>query len=68
MPTDDEMKGKLNRAKGNIKQEIGKMTGDERLHDEGVADEAAGDVQEGVGKAKRKIGDAVKDVGDRIKD
>jgi uncharacterized protein YjbJ (UPF0337 family) len=68
MPNDDEIKGKLNQAKGNIKQGVGKATGNERLHDEGVADEASGEVQEGYGTAKRKIGDAVKDVGDRIKD
>lgn len=68
MPNDDEIKGKLNQAKGQIKQGVGDVTGNERLRDEGVADEAAGDVQEGVGKIKRKVGDAVKDVGDRIKD
>jgi uncharacterized protein YjbJ (UPF0337 family) len=68
MPNEDELKGKLNQAKGNIKQGVGKMTGDERLREEGVADEAAGEVQEGVGTIKRKVGDAVKDVGDRIKD
>ena len=68
MPNDDELKGKLNQAKGNIKQGVGKATGNERLRDEGVADEAAGEVQEDFGTAKRKVGDAVKDVGDRIKD
>jgi len=67
MPTKDELKGKLNQAKGNIKQGVGKLTGDERLRDEGVADEAAGEVQEGVGAVKRKVGDAVKKIGDRIK-
>ena len=67
MPTKDELKGKLNQAKGNIKQGVGKLTGDERLREEGVADEAAGEVQEGVGIVKRKVGDAVKKVGDRIK-
>ena len=63
----DEVKGKLNQAKGNVKQGIGKATGNQRLRDEGVADEASGDVQEGVGKLKDKVGDAVKNVGDRIK-
>ena len=68
MPNEDELKGKLNQAKGNIKQGVGHATGNERLHDEGVADEAAGEAQEGIGTVKRKVGDAVKDVGDRIKD
>jgi len=67
MPTKDELKGKLNQAKGNIKQGVGKLTGDERLRQEGVEDEAAGEVQEGVGAVKRKVGNAVKKIGDRIK-
>ena len=67
MPTKDEVKGKLNRAKGQAKQSIGNATGNDRLRDEGAADRAAGSVQEGVGKAKRKVGDAVKDLGNRIK-
>lgn len=63
----DEAKGKLDQAKGKVKQGIGKAIGDDRMHDEGVADEASGDVQEGVGKLKHKVGDAMKSVGDRIK-
>ncbi len=67
MPNKDEVKGKLNQVKGQVKQGVGDATGNDRLHGEGVADEAAGDVQEGAGKVKRKVGDAVKDLGDRIK-
>jgi uncharacterized protein YjbJ (UPF0337 family) len=50
-----------------MKQAAGDLTDDERLHDEGVADEAAGSVQEGFGRAKRKIGEAIEDVGEDIK-
>lgn len=67
MPNNDELKGKLDQAKGKIKQGVGDLTDDKRLHDEGVADEAAGEIREGVGTAKRKIGEAVEDLGDRIK-
>ena len=67
MPTNDEVKGKLNQAKGQHKQSIGNATGNDRLRDEGAADRAVGAVQEGVGKAKRKVGNAVKDLGNRIK-
>ena len=63
----DELDGKLDRAKGEVKQAIGHATDNERLHDEGVVDEASGKVQEGFGTARRKIGDAVEDVGDKIK-
>ena len=34
----DEAKGKFDQAKGKVKQEIGKATGDARMHDEGVGD------------------------------
>jgi uncharacterized protein YjbJ (UPF0337 family) len=63
----DELEGKGEQLKGKVKQAAGDLTDDERLHDEGVADEVAGDVQEGFGKARRKVGDAIKDVGDAIK-
>ena len=64
----DEIDGKVDRLKGQIKQGVGDLTDDERLHDEGVADEAAGNVQEGFGKARRKVGDALHDVAHKIKD
>lgn len=35
---------------------------------EGVADEASGQVQEGFGKAWRKVGEGIEDAGDRVKD
>jgi uncharacterized protein YjbJ (UPF0337 family) len=63
----DELDGKGEQIKGKVKQAAGDLTGDQRLHDEGVADEAAGDVQEGFGKARRKVGEAIEDIGDNIK-
>jgi uncharacterized protein YjbJ (UPF0337 family) len=62
----DELEGKKDQLKGKIKQTTGDLTGNERLHDEGVADEAAGDVQEGFGKARRKVGETVEEIGDHI--
>jgi len=55
----DEIDGKTKQVKGKVKQGIGDLTDDEQLRDEGVADEAEGDVQEGVGKARRKVGEAI---------
>lgn len=63
----DELDGKLDRAKGEVKQAIGDATNDERLHDEGVVDETSGKVQEGFGKARRKVGDAIEDLGEDLK-
>jgi len=64
----DELDGKADALKGRVKQGVGDLTDNDRLHDEGVADEAAGKIKEGVGKARRKVGDAIEDVGDKIKE
>ena len=64
----DELNGKIDRLKGNIKESVGEATNDQDLRDEGVADQAAGNVQEGFGKARRKVGDALHDVAHKIQD
>jgi uncharacterized protein YjbJ (UPF0337 family) len=63
----DELDGKVDKLKGKVKQAAGDLTDNEELHDEGVADEAAGSVQEGFGKARRKVGEAIEDIGENIK-
>ena len=63
----DELDGKKDQLKGKAKQAVGDLTDNDRLRDEGVADEAAGDVQEGFGRARRKVGDAIEDIGEDIK-
>jgi uncharacterized protein YjbJ (UPF0337 family) len=63
----DELEGKLDRAKGEVKQAMGHATNDQQLHDEGVVDEAGGKVQEGFGKGRRKVGEAVEDIGENLK-
>jgi uncharacterized protein YjbJ (UPF0337 family) len=63
----DEIDGKADQLKGKIKQAAGDLTDDAELHDEGVADEAAGNVQEGFGRGRRKVGDAIEDLGEKIK-
>ena len=67
MKNRDELEGKKEQVKGRMKQAWGDVTDNERLHDEGVADEAAGDVQEGFGRARRKVGEVIEDIGDEIK-
>jgi uncharacterized protein YjbJ (UPF0337 family) len=64
----DELNGKMDRLKGNIKESVGEATNDQDLRDEGIADQASGNVQEGFGKARRKVGEAIDDVADKIKD
>ena len=67
MQNKDEAAGKVEQFKGKVKQAVGNATGNADLHDEGVADDAGGEVREGVGTVKRKVGEAVKDLGDAIK-
>jgi uncharacterized protein YjbJ (UPF0337 family) len=62
----DEVKGRAERVKGQVKESAGKVTNDERLRNEGVADQAEGRVQEGFGRGRRKIGKAISDVADKI--
>jgi uncharacterized protein YjbJ (UPF0337 family) len=62
----DEVRGRADRVKGRVKEEAGKLSHDERLRNEGVADQASGDVQEGFGRGRRKVGEAIKDLGRKI--
>lgn len=63
----DELEGKATGLKGHVKQVAGDLTGNRDLHDEGVADEAAGDTQETIGRVKRKVGETIEEVGAAIK-
>lgn len=63
----DELEGKKDQVKGKAKQAWGDVTDNERLHDEGVADEAGGELQEGVGRTRRKVGEAIEDIGENLK-
>jgi uncharacterized protein YjbJ (UPF0337 family) len=63
----DELEGKTEAVKGKVKQAVGDLTDNADMHDEGVADEAAGKTQETFGKAKRKVGEAIEDIGETIK-
>jgi len=58
----DEMKGKVDKAKGYIKEETGELTGNEELEAEGRAERAAGKARETMGKVERKA----KNIGDEL--
>jgi uncharacterized protein YjbJ (UPF0337 family) len=62
----DEIKGKVEKAKGYIKEETGEALNDPELEAEGRREREAGKLREGFGKAKRKVSDAVKDIADKI--
>ena len=61
--TTDKIKGLGNEAAGNVKQQVGKATGNTRLQGEGKAQELKGEAQRAMGNAKAGVGkaaDAVK--------
>ena len=60
--TADKLKGLANEAAGNVKQAVGKATGNTRTEAEGVVQERKGEAQQAVGNAK----DAIKKGVDRV--
>jgi uncharacterized protein YjbJ (UPF0337 family) len=67
MMNKDELKGKLDQVKGRAKQEAGELTNDPDLINEGVDDQAGGELREGFGTAKRKVGETIEDIGEKVK-
>ncbi|CAN5332084.1 CsbD family protein [soil metagenome] len=66
-PNKDEVEGKVEQAKGWVKDKVGEATGDKELEAEGEVQNAEGKTQETWGKAKRGVSDTVDSVGDAIK-
>jgi uncharacterized protein YjbJ (UPF0337 family) len=55
----DQVKGRVEQAKGAVKEATGKAVGNDRLEAEGKVDKASGKVQSGYGDAKEKTKDAI---------
>ncbi|MGJ7495634.1 CsbD family protein [Variovorax sp. RT4R15] len=62
----DQVSGRVEQAKGKIKEVTGKVTGSEKLEAEGVADKTAGKVQSTYGDVKEKAKDAIKSGADKL--
>ena len=56
----DQVEGRVEDAKGTIKEATGKLVGDETL-------EAKGNIQKNLGKVQEKVGDIKQDVKDSLK-
>ena len=54
----DRTEGALEKAKGAVKDMVGKVTGDTKLQAEGKADKAAGKAESTVGGVKDTVRDA----------
>jgi uncharacterized protein YjbJ (UPF0337 family) len=62
----DEVKGKIEKGKGWVKDKTGEATGNRRLEAEGEADRASGETRETWGEVKRGVSDVIEDVADKI--
>jgi len=50
----DEVEGKVKKIKGQVREEIGKITDNKTEQVKGKIEQAQGDVQEKIGKIRRK--------------
>jgi uncharacterized protein YjbJ (UPF0337 family) len=55
----NEGTGKLDQAKGKVKQAVGDLTGNDRLRAQGKVDETVGKVETAVGGAQKKVNAAI---------
>jgi uncharacterized protein YjbJ (UPF0337 family) len=53
--TDEHTKGSINRARGNLVEGFGRLTGSRRMQVKGKARQAQGDAQHGLGKIQNAI-------------
>jgi uncharacterized protein YjbJ (UPF0337 family) len=60
MVDSNRVEGAFDKAKGAVKEGVGKMTGDEKLQAEGAADKAKGAVKSTVGGVSDAVRDASK--------
>jgi len=55
-----QVEGRVDEAKGKVKEVAGRVVGNENLEAEGLTDQAKGKVQSGYGDAKEGTKDAAK--------
>jgi len=61
MGNDQQNEGKLEQARGNIKEGLGDTFGNDQMANEGRMDQAKGDVREGVGNLREGVDKAADD-------
>ena len=66
MRYEGELKGRAKQVKGRVKENLGKVTGDRAMRDEGEREQLEGKLHERASHARRVIGEIVEDVGEHI--
>jgi uncharacterized protein YjbJ (UPF0337 family) len=64
--TADKVSGYANEAAGNIKKNVGKVIGSDKMEIEGAVQELKGEAQVEVGKAKAAVKDGANKIADQI--
>ena len=54
--TKDKIKGRIDEAKGKVKEKTGEETGDSDLRDRGTGEKAVGKIQRKIGDVKKVFG------------
>ena len=62
MGNDQQNEGRMEQARGTIKETVGDVTDNERMQREGEYDKAKGNVREGVGDVREKVDRTVDDL------
>lgn len=62
----DQVEGRVDQAKGKVKEVAGRVTGNESLEAKGMAEKTGGKVQSGYGDTKEKAKDAIKSGADKL--
>ena len=61
MGNEQQNEGKLEQARGNVKEGVGDAIGNDRMQREGEMDQAKGQVREGVGDVREGVDKAADD-------
>ena len=61
MGNDQQNEGKLQQARGTVKEGIGSATGNEKMEHEGQWDKAKGEIREDIGKVREDVDRAADD-------
>lgn len=59
-----EVEGRVERATGTAKEEVGRATGNRALEVDGAEERAEGVAKESLGEAGREVQEAIEDLGD----
>lgn len=60
--SEDQVKGRIEEAKGTVKEVVGKLLDDKDLEVEGNVQKNVGKVQAGFGDLKEDVKDVIKDI------